>query len=103
MKTLFATLSIVALSAAPVLAGDGAIPNDALGRMGLGGMTRLSDRQGMSIRGTSIAIAFSSASATGGTTITLINQPVGQHFAISSKIAIGPGVIAGGFAVAHAN
>jgi hypothetical protein len=103
MKILLALASVVGLSVAPAFAGDGQISNRSLARMGLPGMKALSDTEGLSIRGTSIAIAGSHAFVSGGTTISIINHPVGQHFAISVTIAVGGGAFAAGgaFATAH--
>jgi hypothetical protein len=103
MKIFLALVTVVVLSAAPVLAGDGQISKSSLSRMGLPGMTAMSDADGMAIRGTSFAIAGSFAFASGGVTIPIINHPVGSHFAISATIAIGSGTFAGGFAVATAH
>jgi hypothetical protein len=55
MRTLFIAISLVALFAAPALAGDGRISDRSLARMGLQGMQPISDAQGMSVRGTSFA------------------------------------------------
>jgi hypothetical protein len=55
MKTLFATVSLLSLFAAPALAGDGRISDHSLARMGLQGMQPISDAQGMAIRGTAYA------------------------------------------------
>jgi hypothetical protein len=103
MKILIALTSVVGLSVAPVFAGEGQISNRSLTRMGLPEMKTLSDTEGLSIRGTSFAIAGSYAFVSGGTTIPIVNHPVGQHFAISVTIAIGGGAFAGGgsFATAH--
>jgi hypothetical protein len=103
MKTLFALAAVVGLSVAPAFAGDGQISNRSLARMGLPGMKALSDTEGMSIRGTSIAVATSHAFVSGGTTIPIINHPVGTHFAISVTIAVGSGAFAVSGAVASAH
>jgi hypothetical protein len=55
MRTFFVTVSLIALFAAPALAGEGSISDRSLARMGLRGMRPISDAQGMSIRGTSFA------------------------------------------------
>jgi hypothetical protein len=52
------SLSAVSLSAAPALAGDSQISKHSLARMGLQGMTTMSDADGMSIRGQAILVAF---------------------------------------------
>lgn len=102
MKRMFCIAAAFALFASPALAGDGQISNAALARLGLGGMRPMSDSQGLAVRG-QFAIAGSFSYVSGGTTYTLINQPVGQHFAISATIAISSGKIAGGgaFATSH--
>jgi hypothetical protein len=51
MKTLFALAAIVSLSTS-AFAADGHISQRSLLKMGLPGLTRLSDEQGMAIRGT---------------------------------------------------
>jgi hypothetical protein len=56
MKILVALVTLVSLSAAPALAGDCRISNHSLARMGLQGMTRMSDADGMSIRGQAILV-----------------------------------------------
>jgi hypothetical protein len=99
MKLVFSFVLVLLLSVAPALAGDGSLPQNSLARMGLGGMKTLADRDGMAIRG-QVAIAFSYSHVTGGTTYTIINKPVGQHFAISATISVGGGLFAGGGASA---
>jgi hypothetical protein len=103
MKTLIVIAAVVGFSVAPAVAGDGQVSDRSLARMGLQGMTVLSDTQGMSIRGTSIAIAGSHAHVSGGTTIPIVNHPIGQHFAISITIAVSGSAFAGGGAVATAH
>jgi len=103
MKTLFALVCLVGLLISPTLGGDGRVSNRSLDRMGLRGIQPLSDAQGTSIRGTSIATTFSYAHVTGGQTYTIVSQPVGSHFSISSTIAVGSGGFAGGFAIAIAH
>jgi hypothetical protein len=56
MKSLFALAAVVALSAAPALAAEGHVTNPSLAKMGLSGMKAITDVQGMSIRGLSIAV-----------------------------------------------
>jgi hypothetical protein len=58
MKILVALITLVSLSAVPALAGEGRISNHSLARMGLQGMTTMSDADGMSIRGQAILVAF---------------------------------------------
>jgi hypothetical protein len=103
MKILFALASVAGLSVAPAFGGDGQISSRSLAQMGLSGMKTLSDPEGMSIRGTSIAIAGSYAHVSGGTTIPIVNHPIGQHFAISITIAVSGSAFAGGGAVATAH
>jgi hypothetical protein len=104
MKILLALVSVVALSTASTFAGDGQISSRSLANMGLQRMTALSDTDGMAIRGTSsFAFATSNASVSGGTTVSIINHPFGQHFAISVTIAFGSGAFAASGAVATAH
>src|SRR5579863_5317482 len=56
MKILFALATVVALSAAPAFAADGHVSRHSLAKMGLSGMTSMSDAQGTAIRGLSIAV-----------------------------------------------
>jgi hypothetical protein len=56
MKTLLSIASVLVLSAAPAMAGEGRVSNQSLAKMGLSGMQTMSDAQGMQIRGTSIAV-----------------------------------------------
>jgi hypothetical protein len=51
MKQLIGFAAIVLLSAVSATAGDGQLSHQSLGRIGLAGMTAMSDAQGMSIRG----------------------------------------------------
>ena len=102
MKTLLVFVSVVTFSLAPAIAADGSVPANSLTKMGLGAMKTLSDREGTAIRG-QLAIAFSHSSVTGGTSFTIVNKPIGQHFAISITGAVGNGLFAGGGAVAIAH
>jgi hypothetical protein len=100
MKFFLASLSaLFVLSVAPAYAGDGSLDQSSLSRMGLAGMKTLSDHDGMAIRG-QFAIAYSSSFNTKGTTYTIINNPIGQHFAISATVSVGGGLFSGGFASA---
>ena len=101
MKILLALVTVVILSAAPVLAGDGQISKSSLSRMGLPGMTAMSDADGMAIRGTSFAIAGSFSFASGVVMGPIIH--VGSHHAAAATFAIGSGSFAGGFATATAH
>jgi hypothetical protein len=102
MKILVALVTVVCLSAAPALAGDRQISKHSLARMGLQGMTTLSDADGMSIRGQAILVvvghSFISnyqsvnflASATGvtsGTIVVAFSQSNGGLFTGSGSTA----------------
>jgi hypothetical protein len=67
MKTLLSIASVLVLSAAPALAGDGQVSHKSLAKMGLSGMQTMTDSQGMKIRGTSIAVAAGGSIAFIGT------------------------------------
>jgi hypothetical protein len=56
MKTLLSLASVLVLSAAPALAGDGHVSSQSLAKMGLSGMHSMTDAQGTQIRGLSIAV-----------------------------------------------
>jgi hypothetical protein len=100
MRTLVITISLVALFAAPALAGDGGISDASLARMGLQGMQPISDAQGMSIRGTSFAsvsgyinvlgfMQSQSRSTTGGTvSISLSNSILGVSASTSASVTV---------------
>jgi hypothetical protein len=102
MKFFLASLSALFLVVTPAFAGDGSLDQSSLSRMGLAGMKTLSDHDGMAIRG-QFAIAYSSSFNTKGTTYTIINNPIGQHFAISATVSVGGGLFSGGFASASSH
>jgi hypothetical protein len=58
MKTLLSVAAVLVLSAAPAFAGQGQVSKNSLAKMGLSGMQVMSDAQGMSVRGTSVAVVF---------------------------------------------
>jgi hypothetical protein len=102
MRRFIFVACVLALTAAPALAGDGQVSKATLSRMGLSAMKVVSDQEGMQIRGTSIAVTFSVSS---GFPIVSINSPfdVGTHHAFSASVGVSGGAIAGGFAVASAH
>ena len=51
MKVALATAVLVVLVAVPALAGDGNVPQSTLASLGLGGMQKMSDDDGMQVRG----------------------------------------------------
>lgn len=104
MRILFALVSVVGFSVAPAIAGDGQVSDASLARMGLSGMNVISDADGLSVRGQSIAVAGSFTHVS-GPSVNLVNIPfsVGAHSAFSAKVTIGIGVIAGGFSTASAH
>ncbi len=57
MKSLLSLASVLVLSAAPALAGDGQVSSQSLAKMGLSGMHSMTDAQGTQIRGLSVAVA----------------------------------------------
>ena len=58
MKTLLTLAAIVCLSALPARAADGQISKSTLAHLGLGGLTAMSDAQGLEIRGLGVAEAW---------------------------------------------
>jgi hypothetical protein len=105
MRRFISLACVFALAASPALAGDGQVSTRSLSRMGLGGMQVASDREGLQVRGLSIAIATSQTFVPGGFDIVNINSPIsiGKHSAFSARVTVGSGVIAGGFASASAH
>jgi hypothetical protein len=63
MKIVLGIASVIALSVAPVLAGEGRVSDQSLANMGLAGMQTMTDAQGTHVRGLAIAVVggFSSA------------------------------------------
>jgi hypothetical protein len=51
MRTFAAVVAVLALVAAPALAGDGNVPRGTLSSMGLSGLKTMSDAQGLKVRG----------------------------------------------------
>jgi hypothetical protein len=54
MKTLVVLACGVAVSCAPALAADGNVSHSSLSKMGLSGMTQMTDQRGSSIRGQAV-------------------------------------------------
>ncbi len=102
MKTLLSLASVLVLSAAPAMAGDGHVSSQSLAKMGLSGMQTMTDAQGSQIRGLSIAVAA-------GGSIAFLGVPgggaasVNTYFAAGSKSASGNNVsfAVGGVATNH--
>ena len=99
MKFALGFASILLFTVTAAIAGDGSLPQKSLARMGIGGMKPLSDGDGLAIRG-QFAIAYSSSFDSKGTSYTIINNPIGAHFAASATVAVGGGLFAGGGASA---
>ena len=64
MRRFISVACVIALAAAPALAGDGQVSKQSLSRMGLSGMKVVPDQEGLQVRGQSIAITFSVSSGT---------------------------------------
>lgn len=98
---LAVAVSLVVFLSASVFAGDVQVSQQTLAKMGLAGMDRVSDGQGMEIRGTgSSALVFGIVSASGGPTKTYFK--VNPHFAAGGKVSFGSGSFAAGGSVAFA-
>jgi hypothetical protein len=72
MKTLLSVAALVVLAGSSAMAADGRVSHQSLNKMGLSGMTVMSDAQGMAVRGqfaiasgTSFAIQFGGGGAAG--------------------------------------
>jgi hypothetical protein len=124
MKTLLSIASVLVLSAAPALAGDGQVSHKSLAKMGLSGMQTMSDTQGMKIRGTSVAvvagISYAHISGEGGSAGSVNGYfAAGHHSASGANLSVAATgdvsvrgddvhvsvdfVAAGGFSTAHAH
>ncbi|HXY37033.1 MAG TPA: hypothetical protein VEI07_22590 [Planctomycetaceae bacterium] len=120
MKTLLTIASVLVLSAAPALAGQGQVSHSSLAKMGLSGMQVMSDDQGMQIRGLSVAVASGGSIATihtlGGSATSVnayyasgSHDASGDAFSVAgtlsvNKYGISATVVgAGGASSAHAN
>ncbi|HEV8003086.1 MAG TPA: hypothetical protein VGP63_24585 [Planctomycetaceae bacterium] len=64
MKSLYALAAIVAFSAVPAFAAEGHVSSNSLAKMGLADMKSMNDAQGMTVRGTSVAVVFGLSHAT---------------------------------------
>jgi hypothetical protein len=113
MKYLLMTLAVVVIFAGQALATDGNLSNDMLAKMGLSGMSVMSDAQGAAVRGmgyaavygTSYANLYGSGSVNGYSAVS----NTGSNPYIAGGIAVsgvgnssGRFVVAGGFSVAVA-
>lgn len=58
MKTLFAFALVVALSSVTAIAGDGRISQSSFARMGLSTLKPMTDQEGSTIRGRSVAVSI---------------------------------------------
>jgi hypothetical protein len=124
MKTLLSVAALVVLAAAPAMAGDGRVSHQSLAKMGLSGMQTMSDAQGMSVRGTSVAVVFGISHATisgegGSASSTNGYFAAGHHSASGANLSVAATgdvsvrgddvhvsvdfVAAGGFSTAHAH
>jgi hypothetical protein len=93
MKSLFALAAIVAFSAAPAFAGEGQVSSNSLAKMGLSSLKSMDDAQGMTIRGTSIAIASGTSFAFqfgqgGGAGSTNTSTGVGKNSASQNNFSV---------------
>ena len=82
MKTLLSLASVLVLSAAPAMAGDGHVSSQSLAKMGLSGMQSMTDAQGSQIRGLSIAVAA-------GGSIAFLGVPGGGAASVNTYFAAG--------------
>ncbi len=94
MKYLLMTLAVVMMFAGPALAGDGNLSQSQLAKLGLSGMTVMSDTQGQAVRGMGFALAFGVGYATinkadpasAGTLNGYV--AVGHHVAAGANISV---------------
>ncbi len=92
MKSLYALAAIVALSAAPVFAGEGHVSAKSLNNMGLAGMKAMDDAQGMQVRGLAVVVVSGKSIAGiggngGGAASTNSYFAAGKHSAEGSNLS----------------
>jgi hypothetical protein len=63
MKYLLMTLAVLMIFAAPVLADNGNLSQNQLAKLGLSGMSAMSDAQGTAVRGMGFSLAFGASYA----------------------------------------
>ena len=97
MRYLLITLAVLLIFAAPVLADQGTVSHNQMAKMGLSGMTAMSDAQGATVRGmgfvkTSVTVSGNAQVALGcgpvsnaGYSATGTCQASGSGFATTSK------------------
>jgi hypothetical protein len=93
MKSLFALAAVVAFCATPAFAAEGHVSAKSLSNMGLSSLKAMDDAQGMTIRGTSIAVAsgksfaiqFGGGGAAGSTNTS---TAVGKHSASQNNFSV---------------
>lgn len=90
MKYLLMTLAIVMMFAGPALAADhGNLSQSQLAKMGLSGMTAMSDTQGQAVRGMGFAVAFGIGYA------TISKEDPANAGTLNGYLAVGRHVAAG--------
>jgi hypothetical protein len=73
MKYLLMTLAVVMIFAAPVLADNGNLSQNQLAKLGLSGMSSMSDAQGTAVRGMGFSLAFGASYAKQGNSAGTVN------------------------------
>jgi hypothetical protein len=73
MKYLLMTLAVVMIFAAPVLADNGNLSQNQLAKLGLSGMSAMSDAQGNAVRGMGFSVAFGASFAKQGNSAGSVN------------------------------
>jgi len=93
MKYLLMTLAVVMIFALPALAADqGNLSQASLAKMGLSGMTVMSDAQGTAVRGMGYVVAYGSS-----WTFTSTAGGVDGYYAQGKTLAVGATIsVAGG-------
>lgn len=105
MKSLLAVLTVLALSAVPALAGEGRVSDQSLAKMGLSGMTAMTDAHGLQIRGLSATVGGTGIASVPGGVASNSYSAHGGHSAtggdVSLAISSGKAVLVFGFSSAH--
>ncbi len=93
MKYLLMTLAVLVIFAAPVLADQGNLSHNQLAKLGLSGMSAMSDAQGQAVRGMGFCFTKNTVNVSGNAQVALLCGPVSNagYNATGTKCAQGTG------------
>jgi hypothetical protein len=88
MRTFAAVVAVLALVAAPALAGDGNVPRGTLSSMGLSGLKTMSDAQGLKVRGMGAIATVSGESSAIQAGVGGLAAATSDYFALGFGVGI---------------